>query len=79
MGNMQNFPVSAIGLFQDRTGKIPRKSWKPVSIFYSVVVLKHFLILVPGPLRMMHFLEAYYYGSKYSVDARVQKGKGKGV
>jgi hypothetical protein len=22
--------------FQDQTGKIPRKSWKPVSIFYSV-------------------------------------------
>jgi hypothetical protein len=44
-----------------------------------IVVLKHFLILVPGPLRRMHFLEAYYYGSKYSADARVQKGKGKGV
>ncbi len=36
LGNAQNFPLPAIVFFQDQTGKIPRKSWKPVSIFYSV-------------------------------------------
>jgi hypothetical protein len=42
LGNAQNFPLPAIVFFQDQTGKIPRKSWNPVSIFYSVEVLNGF-------------------------------------
>jgi hypothetical protein len=34
--NAQNFTLAAMVFFQDQTGKIPMKSWKPVSIFYSV-------------------------------------------
>ncbi len=40
-GNAQNFPLPAIVFFQDQTGKISRKSWKPVSIFYSVEASHH--------------------------------------
>jgi hypothetical protein len=35
--NAQNFTLPAMVFFQDQAGKIPRKSWKPVSIFYSGV------------------------------------------
>jgi hypothetical protein len=34
--NAQNFTLAAMVFFQDQTGKIPMKSWKPISIFYSV-------------------------------------------
>jgi len=37
MGNVQNFPLTTMGVFPDQEGKIPRKSWNSISIFYSVI------------------------------------------
>ncbi len=36
MGNVQNFPLTTMGVFPDQEWKIPRKSWNSISIFYSV-------------------------------------------
>ncbi len=36
MGNAQNFPLSAMGVFQDQEWKIPGESWNSFSIFNSV-------------------------------------------
>jgi hypothetical protein len=40
MGNVQNFPLTTMGVFPDQEWKIPRKSWNSISIFYSVMQQK---------------------------------------
>jgi hypothetical protein len=42
MGNVQNFPLTTMGVFPDQEGKIPRKSWNSISIFYSAPLLPTF-------------------------------------
>jgi hypothetical protein len=36
MGNVQNFPLTTMGVFPDQELKILRKSWNSITIFYSV-------------------------------------------
>ncbi len=36
MGNVQNFPITTMGVLPDQEWKIPRKSWNSITIFYSV-------------------------------------------